>query len=180
MTLLEIVVAIAILGVMAAALYPTVMGRLQRAQAAALARQLDSYTEALERYRDNVGRYPNRLRQLTTPPVAGARDLCLGTIPGALLSRWRGPYLNRAIVDDSIKVGDATVLDTLFRQPVNTSGGQPGLLRILAFNVDSVPAMELERQLDGNANLLAGNIIWLPTLFGLNGVLVYSVPIRGC
>lgn len=180
MTLLEIIVAVAILGVMAAALYPTVMGRLQRAQAAALARQLDAYTEALERYRENVGRYPNRLRQLTTQPAAGARDICLGTIPGPLQARWRGPYLNRAIVDDSIKVGDATVLDTLFRQPLNTNGGQPGLLRIVAFNVDSAPAMELERQLDGNADLMAGNIIWFPTLFGLNGVLVFSVPIRGC
>lgn len=180
MTLIEVVVAIGILGVLAAAVYPTVMGRIQRAQAAALASQLEGYREALENFRQNVGRYPNRLRQLTTQPASGARDICLGTIPNGFLPRWRGPYLNSAIVDDSIKVGDATVLDTLFRQPVNTGGGQPGLLRIAAFNVDSVPAAELERRFDGNANFVAGNIMWFPSLFGLSGLLIYSVPIRGC
>ena len=180
MTLVEIVVAMAIVGVMAAALYPTIMGRLQRAQTAALGRQLQGFREAIGHYRENVGRYPNRLRQLTTQPASGARDICLGTIPAANLARWRGPYMSQAIVTDSIRVGDATVLDTLFREPVNTAGGQPGMLRMVAFNVDSIPAMELERQLDGNGNLLDGNIMWFPTLFGLNGLLVYSVPVRGC
>lgn len=180
MTLVEVVVAIAILGILAAAVYPTVMGRLQRAQAAALASQLENYREALEHFRENVGRYPNRLRLLTTEPVSGARDICLGTIPNGFLPRWRGPYLNSAIVADSIKVGDATLLDTLFRDPVNTSGGQPGVLRIVAINVDSVPAAELERRFDGNANFLAGNVMWFPILFGLPGLLIYNVPIRGC
>ena len=180
MTLVEVVVALAIMGIFAAAIYPTVMGRLQKAQAAALAAQLEHYRDALGRYRENVGRYPNNLRQLTMAPASGARDICLGTIPAGFLPRWRGPYLSSSVVADSIRVGDATVLDTLFREPVNTAGGQPGLLRIIAVNVDSVPAMELERQFDGNANLLAGNVMWFPTLFGLNGLLIYSVPIRGC
>ena len=176
---MEIVVTLAIIGLMAAAMYPTIMGRLHRAQAAALGNQLAAHTEALAKYRENVGRYPNRLRQLTTQPGTGARDLCLAVIPNALLSRWRGPYLDRAIEADSIKVGDATVLDTLFRDPVGGTG-QPGLLRILAINVDSIPAAELERALDGNANFAAGNVMWFASLFGLNGLLIYNVPIRGC
>lgn len=179
MTLIEVVVGLAILGILAAAIYPTVMGRMHRAQAAALANQLSAYKEALAAYRENVGRYPNRLRRLTAQPAPGTRDLCLTVVPGGLLAGWRGPYLNRGIDTDSIRVGDASVLDTLFRDPVS-GAGQPGTLRILAVNVDSAAAAELERGLDGSVNYSAGNLMWFPSLFGLTGLLVYNVPIRGC
>ena len=180
MTLAEVLIALAILALLAAVLYPTIMAQLTRGQSAALANQLGIFRDAVHQYRENVGRFPNTLVQLTTQPTAGALDICGAAVPAGLLSRWRGPYLNQAVVPDSVKVGDATVLTQLFRNPANTAAGQTGMLWIVGYNVDSAAAVDLEAHFDGNADFAVGNFLWVPTFIGLPNFFFLQVPIRGC
>lgn len=173
-TLMEVLIAMAIVATLAAVVYPTVTGQIRRGQATALGNQLDNLRQALGSYRQNVQRYPNALSQLTTQPVAGASDICGTAIPAANRALWRGPYLNQNIAGD-FAVGEDTIQNVLAQivtvLPVRT-------LRVFALGVDTLLAAELEREFDGpSLNYAAGTILW--TAAG-SGTLTFQIPIRGC
>ena len=173
MTLIEVLIALAILAIIAAMVIPTTAGQLRQGHAAALANQLTNLRTAIANYRENVGAYPISLTQLTTQPVAGADDSCGANLSNGELNAWRGPYINQNIVA-AMPVGNATIVTALTRVTVS---GSVGDLQVLATGVDNDVALELEQQFDGNANLAAGNITWTSAS---NGTLVLHVPIRGC
>lgn len=84
-TLTEMLVVIAIIGLLAAVLTPSVIGQLGRARVKAASLQLQTTASALEMFRDDVGRYPTHaegLAALTTAP----QDV----------EGWIGPYLKDA------------------------------------------------------------------------------------
>jgi len=178
LSLLEVLVALMIVALLAAALFPTAAARLRQGQATALATQMDALRRAILDYENDVGRHPRALAQLTNPLVAGTQDACGGNVPAAVRSRWRGPYLTQNVTGDVI-VGDAMVRDTTVRQPPTTAGGQDGQLRITALGVDSTIAAILERQYDGAPNFGSGTILWAPTTAPL-GTMIFQFPIRGC
>jgi general secretion pathway protein G len=173
-SLAEILVALAILALLAAVLYPTAAGQLRSGQSAALANQLDNLRQAIANYRQNVLHFPNQLTQLTNAPLVTAPDAC-GTAIGAQNALWRGPYITQDIVGN-MPVGDAMVINQLVRIPA-AGIGQPGLLQINVAAVDSVLAVDLERQFDGNNNFATGTIQW--TTLGAD-TLKFFIPIRGC
>lgn len=179
-TLLEFLVALAIVALLGAVLYPTVAGQLRSAQSTALANQLDNLRQSIANYRQNVQRFPQLLTQLTTqPPGGGSFDACGTALPAANMALWRGPYLTQVFTATGMPVGDATVINLLDRNP-NTTPPQPAELGITVVNVDSTSAADLERQFDGPVwNSAAGTIRWTPTAAPL-GDLVFWIPIRGC
>lgn len=84
-TLLELLVVLAILGLLAAFVAPRYFDQLDRSNAKIAQTQLRALSEALDHYRLDVGRYPSTeqgLAALTAAP------------PGE--TRWNGPYLKRA------------------------------------------------------------------------------------
>jgi prepilin-type N-terminal cleavage/methylation domain-containing protein len=177
-TMLEILVALAIMALLAAVLYPTVGAQLRQGQSTALANQLDNLRQAIANYRQNVQRFPNLLTQLTTQPVAGALDLCGTALPAANMALWRGPYITQVIAASGMPVGDATIQNAITRVPAG-GVGQPGTLQITVVNVENDSADDLERQFDGNNNLATGTILW--TLVGGSlGTLTFQIPVRGC
>lgn len=175
---MEILVALIIIALLAAALYPTTAGRLRQGQATALATQLDALRQAAVAYQNDVRRFPAQLSQLTNALAPGALDACGATVPAGLRARWRGPYLNKNIAGN-VTVGDATVLDTLQRQPANLSTTPVGQLRIIATAVDSVVAAVLERQYDAAFDYAAGTILWV-AVTPPAGTLTFQIAIRGC
>ena len=89
-TLTEMLVVIAIIGLIAAALTPAVFGQMNRARAKAAQLQLDTVAAAVEAFRTDIGRYPTAsegLSALTKEP-AGAEG-------------WSGPYMrnDKALTD---------------------------------------------------------------------------------
>jgi general secretion pathway protein G len=81
-TLTEMLVVIAIIGLLAAVLTPTLVGQLSRARVKAAALQLQTVESALEAYRSDIGHLPSDqegLGALVAAP-AGAEG-------------WLGPYL---------------------------------------------------------------------------------------
>ena len=171
MTIVEVLIALAILAIIAAVVLPTTAGQLRDGHAAALANQLANLRDAIGNYRQNVGAYPISLTQLTTQPVGGA-DACGTALSNPEVNAWRGPYINQNIVGN-MPVGSAIVVASLTRAPAGTIG----LLQIRAARVENDIASELEEQFDGNANFATGTILW--TAAG-DDTLTFQIPIRGC
>lgn len=171
MTIVEVLIALAILAIIAAVVLPTTAGQLRDGHAAALANQLANLRDAIGNYRQNVGAYPIALTQLTTQPVGGA-DACGTPLSNPEVNAWRGPYINQNIVGN-MPVGSAIVVASLIRAP----SGTIGLLQIRAARVENDIASALEEQFDGNANFATGTILW--TAAG-DDTLTFQIPIRGC
>jgi prepilin-type N-terminal cleavage/methylation domain-containing protein len=177
-SLVEVVVALAIMAILAAAIYPAAAGRWRAGQAAALGTQLDAMQQSIAAYRADVLRHPRTLTQLTTALAPGAQDACGGNVPASLRARWRGPYLNK-VVSGNVRAGDATIQNVLDRLPPTAAATQVGQLRILVAEVDSAIAAILEREYDAAPDYTAGTILWAGTVAPL-GTLTFQVPIRGC
>lgn len=173
MTMVEILMALAILAIIAAVVIPTSAGQLRQGHASALANQLVNLRDAIASFRENVGAYPISLIELTTQPVNGDDDSCGANLSVAARNAWRGPYINQNIVGN-MPVGDAVVAVALTRVTVS---GTTGLLQIRAARVESDIASDLEEQFDGNANFATGTVLW--TAAG-DDTLTFQIPVRGC
>jgi general secretion pathway protein G len=90
-TLVELLVVLAILGLLAAIAAPQVMRQLGGAKTEAAEIQLDKLGGILDLYRLEVGAYPNSAEGLTA----------LVERPGVSAASWNGPYLkNREALTD--------------------------------------------------------------------------------
>lgn len=84
-TLTEILVVMAIIGLIAAVLTPNLVGQLGRSRAKAAQVQIETVATAVEMFRADVGRYPAQsegLQGLVSQPADG--------------EGWTGPYLTSA------------------------------------------------------------------------------------
>ncbi len=88
-TLVELLVVMVILGLLAALVVPSYLGRERKARAQAAKTQIELLGTALDTFRLDVGRYP------TTQEGLAALD----QRPGSL-DRWDGPYLKTQIPPD--------------------------------------------------------------------------------
>ncbi len=88
-TLLELLVVVAIIGLLAGYVGPKYFGQLGKAEVKAARAQLDSLEKALDQYRLDVGRYPTTEQGLNS----------LVTQPGGV-TKWTGPYLKKDVPPD--------------------------------------------------------------------------------
>ncbi len=88
-TLLELLVVVAIIGLLAGYVGPKYFGQLGKAETKAARAQLDGLEKALDQYRLDVGRYPSTEQGLNALMVQPS---------GA--TKWLGPYLKKGIPPD--------------------------------------------------------------------------------
>lgn len=88
-TLMELLVVLAILGLLMSLVAPQVLNQLGGAKTKTALIQIRDLEQALEMYKLDVGRYPNTEQGLAA----------LVTRPGESAG-WNGPYLKGAIPDD--------------------------------------------------------------------------------
>lgn len=176
-TLIEILAALAILITLAAVILPVVVGNVRRSTATAVESTLSAVVDGLGRYKGDVRRYPAQIRWLSDPTAGTPTDICGTTIPGVLLTRWGGPYLQQQLTTAGIRAGDATVLNALTR--ANVTGILSDLV-ITVVGVEQDNATRIEEEFDGTVNFTTGTIRWASG--GTSGVdtLRYYLPIRGC
>lgn len=84
-TLTEMLIVIVIIGLLAAAITPGIIGQLARARARTAQLQIETVAAAIETYRSDVGRYPTSSE--------GLRALVSSPSPEA---NWLGPYVRSA------------------------------------------------------------------------------------
>lgn len=85
-TLLELLVVVAIIGLLAAYVGPRYFGQIGKAETKAAMAQIDALGKALEAYRLDVGRFPTTQQGLAALMAAP---------PGT--PRWGGPYLKKEV-----------------------------------------------------------------------------------
>lgn len=91
-TLLELLVVVAIIGLLAAYVGPKYFSQIGRSEQALAKSQLEAFGRALGAYRIDMGGFPaseEGLAVLTARPAEGS-----------LAVRWRGPYLDKAVPQD--------------------------------------------------------------------------------
>ena len=88
-TLLELLVVMVIIGLLAGIVAPQYFSQLGKSNAKVAKAQIESFGQALDQYRLDVGSYPTTEQGLAA----------LRTAP-ADLPRWQGPYLKRDIPAD--------------------------------------------------------------------------------
>ena len=97
-TLVEILVAIALIGLLAAALLPALIGQTSRGESNRIVEDLRATGAAAQTFRVDVKRWPGSLTQLVTAVSSTATDLSGNAFQG-LAGRWNGPYLDLGSVD---------------------------------------------------------------------------------
>lgn len=179
-TLLELVIVLVIMAALAAVITPQLLGRLNQGEAGAMTQNLRSLSTAIERFRADVGRYPDSIQHLVTLPNT-ARDVCGNPLPAAFRAQWSGPYLTRTVTTAGIPTGSSTILRDVARTPASSSLAAPlGTLTVTANEVERTTAEALDRVFDGTTSLSAGTIRWTAGTAADRGWLYYDLPIRGC
>lgn len=87
-TLLELLVVVAIIGLLAAYVGPRYFSQLGKSESAVAKAQIEAFAKALDNYRLDVGRYPTTEQGLAA----------LGASTGS--KKWNGPYLAKELPVD--------------------------------------------------------------------------------
>lgn len=116
-TLLELLVVVAIIGLLAAYVGPKYFSQLDKSEQALARAQIESFHRALASYRLDVGAFP------TTQEGLGA---LLQRPPAA--AKWKGPYLSKAVP-----------LDPWDKPYVYRAPGSKGDYDLLSYGKDGQP-----------------------------------------
>jgi prepilin-type N-terminal cleavage/methylation domain-containing protein len=176
-SLMETLVALAIVAILAAALLPALASRISPSDSAVLASNLQAINAATLEYRENVGKYPHELLELTTKPTAGvSQDACASTLGTATVDFWKGPYLSLSVNSSGIRSGSGLIADTISRSPSNTSLStvMQGVLQFSVSDVTQTMANNIDSLIDTGTGLSTGIVQWT------SSTLTYAIPIRGC
>jgi len=115
-TLLELLVVVAIIGVLAGYVGPRYFSQIGKSEVNAAKAQIDALEKALDQYRLDVGSYP----------AAEAGFAALMVRPGSE-AKWAGPYLKKAIPPDP------------WGRPYVYRPGENGGIAILSYGKDGQP-----------------------------------------
>ena len=88
-TLLELLVVVAIIGLLAGYVAPRYFSQLGKSEAGVARAQIDSLEKSLDQYRLDTGRYPTTEQGLNALVVKPANE-----------PKWNGPYLRKGLPAD--------------------------------------------------------------------------------
>ena len=91
-TLIELLIVMAIIGLLAALVGPRVFGHLGASKTKAAAAQIEMFGSALDAYRLDMGRYPSTEQGLASLWEKPQKE--------DQAAKWRGPYLRKAVDKD--------------------------------------------------------------------------------
>ena len=186
-TLIEVMVALAVILILAAVAVPQLNGYLDQKRVEAAATQLAEVRDALFNpstttdFRSVITANAGKLSELTTALAATDLDSCQTTFSGGQRGNWVGPYLNYAIDPTSGMATPIGQADNLLTRNPAGGGGASGTLRITFTNTVRLDdAQNLDLYVDGTSAFNAGTIQWTPQN-GTNGLVTlhYFIVIDG-
>lgn len=176
LTLVEIIVAVAIILVLTAALAPTLIGALDRKRIERARDSLDALVAGMSEMRADNQDWPGKLSHMTTPITTADRNICGAAYSAGKVSNWAGPYLSRVIPSAGFPIGVGTARDSLVRELIS---GNDSYLKIQVDSVEQSHASELDGWYD-NDGAAAGTIRWGAASAAGQVTLFFLRPIRGC
>ena len=139
----EVLVAVAMVGVLAAVVLPSVVGQISKGEISRVVQDLQAVETGASLFRSDVGRWPRQLEDLVEVP--NADDLSLsGTAYGTgndPLTTWNGPYLSRG----SAGIGLTTSLGGVFELDY------PGTFRLGTWNGSEFVVIAIENITEAQA-----------------------------
>ena len=177
-TLVEVIVAVAVVTILAAAILPGLVRSLEVARVDRAQELFETFADGIDDFRADVPRYPSRLSQLVTEISSADDNSCGANFSNGHANQWDGPYVRRVITTTGVAIGIGTAEDLLVRVPPTASSA---LLMISVENVKLEDALELNERydVDGGSGT-AGTIRWTtPDAQGLTN-LFFAMPVNGC
>lgn len=155
-TLVEILVALVLIGLLAGALVPAVVNQISKGETGRLVEDLRAMETASKAFRVDVQRWPRGIRQLMVAPTTSDTALVGGAYPASLVSRWRGPYLERGTIPgDSILTAFGGVILPIFT-PANF------FLTVQVKGISQENARSVSLILDGDTEVASsGRVRWV-------------------
>lgn len=209
-TLLEIAVAVGILAIVGAVVYPSLASSRDRTKILSSIAVLRDLTAILDRYDTTTsalgtscaglvncnvqdGRYPRRLRHLVDSIIVGTAAANSGSSCGTAytttnVTRWRltGPFWNRDFAPGvGFRIPIGVVRDTVIRSPL-VSGDPNTVPGVLQLQIDSMriwDARQLKLRVDGYLDDTAvGMVRWSgsPSSDSIIQPVFWTFPAGGC
>ena len=122
-SLLEILVVLAIIGMLATLVAPRLFAQLDRGKITATEAQARNLQTALDAFRLDVGRYPTEQEGLAS----------LLNAPQELDGRWQGPYMEGGEIPR-----DQWANDFVYHPPLLDANGRPLRPKIISYGADGV------------------------------------------
>ena len=95
-TLPEVLVAVAMVGVLSAVVLPTVIGQIGKGEVSRVVQDLQSVEQAAQMFRSDVGKWPASIAHLVDGTLVTSGTASLdATNYGTGAASWNGPYLAR-------------------------------------------------------------------------------------
>lgn len=180
-TLIEVVVAVAILVILSAVSFPVVAEQVERRRVDNAITTLKNLADAVTAFRANVGQNPGQLVDLSNPITTSGANSCGIPYTTAAVNLWAGPYFTRQVLNTSgLPLSEdnlGRVQNVLVRTPVNAPS--------LAFRVTNIPldkVTEIDAAVDGDGNVGTGRVRWTTPASPTTGYVTmsYHVAINGC
>jgi hypothetical protein len=189
---MEILVTVAIVGLLITVMVPLVTNRLALAHVDAIVGEMKSLQQALITFNRDVGRYPARLDYLNVLPTSGVVDVCGAAISAQNQAKFRGPYINKPIdmvdpfnpvpanvntryvlaTDDSV---ESVVNRTTITNPV--TGGTQQVLQIEVIGPDQTITRMIDSTVDGVVDKDNG-IVRYASLLATGNTILWTIPIK--
>lgn len=176
-TLIEILVALVLIGLLAGTLMPAVINQLNRGETNRITEDLAALERGAKAFRTDVSRWPGGLDDLVSAPTTADRDIEGNAFPTGLAGRWAGPYLEiGTIPGDTLISGGGAIIDSVF---TSLAWGSANFVVMKAIGVSADDTREISVIVDGDTATTGGKVRWKAGGTGLPDTLVYyATPIE--
>jgi prepilin-type N-terminal cleavage/methylation domain-containing protein len=186
-SLMEIIVALAILAILGATTLPTIKSGMDRAYVAETATRLQALRDGIynpatgaNAFFQVVGSYPGRLSQLSTAIVAqdatNSPNSCGGSYPNGAVNKWiaSGPFVKYTI-EPGVGLGTpmGRIDDVLIREPANAA---PGVLKMILPEAELDLVARLDLELNSGDGSGAGSVQWTPSATNVT-TMSFEIPV---
>lgn len=184
-TLIEIIVAIAIIVTLTAIITPNLGSALDKARIEKAAKILEAFVPAITSFKKDVQSDASLLSHLVEKPSSTDLNLC-GKKYGGGITQWSGPYVERIITGNGLPIGIGTLQNKLLRDPPATAlpllgGGGAGVILMEVTGVTEEDAKSLNAIVDGDNSSTSGTVRWStpPDIKG-QVIVYYAIPTKSC
>ena len=166
-TLPEVLVTVAIVAVLAAIVVPTVTNQIGKGDDTNLVTNVADLRTSVTSLVSDVRKFPSRLQDLTTVPLATDLDLSGGQFGATAVAKWKGPYISTSLKarsntlkTDSIFAALAFMVDSL-ADSLYVAPNKGMLTLKLGGVANTAAALHIDSLLDNGDGQNAGNVRWL-------------------
>lgn len=182
-SLVETMVAVAMVVILASVFIPNLLASTDRLQVQEAAVKLEELMDAITFMRYDNQDWPQRLSHVSSPITTNDQNICGRTYNQGRVNNWDGPYVDYLFPPAGLPIGIGHVRDLMDREVLSGNPQGGGAISLVRMYVDNVPeelAIELNRIVDADGDATAGTIRW--SAAGASGLTTveWARTVKGC